>query len=128
MLLRSLLAFVAIARILVADSGVASAADVRGNISVASDFLESEAASGGPRASFWEEENGVIPTLPPRVDLAREVAVVLMAPSGGAGGAGSTAPVDVRLEGGGATPAVVVVRPRTTVRFVNTDINAHELH
>ncbi len=104
---------------LVAAPLVVHAGDVRGTLTIAADYgvptvAETDAARS--RARYWEEWNGVLDARPPRIDAAREIAVVLT---------GSGPPADdqppVRLLNGSLLPSTVVARAGTQLRIQNLD-------
>jgi plastocyanin len=104
-----------------AISSFALATDVRGTLALRGDLPAAPEERG---RYYWQAENGVLPTRKPRVQMDRDVAVVLH----GAAPGGAPAIVTVRMIDGGLKPAAVVVRPGTLVRFENDDPMAHELY
>jgi hypothetical protein len=100
----------------------AEAADVRGQLLLAS-APPPIAASKPPRAAYnWELENGVKEVLPDRT-TPRELAVVLV----GGASAAATDRIEVSISGGALMPSTLVVRSNSTVRIKNDDEIGHEL-
>jgi plastocyanin len=100
----------------------AAAVPVRGSLEVPRDFTPPE-ATGAAAGFYWEEWNGVLEPRPRRLDVPRELAVVLLGATD-ADRPGST----VKLQGGALMPSTMVVQAGTTLRIQNTDGCAHELH
>lgn len=100
----------------------AKAAEVRGQVLLAS-APPPTAAIKHPRAAYnWELENGVKEVRPDRT-TPRELAVVLL------GGAPASAVdrIEVSISGGALLPSTLVVRSNSTVRIKNEDEIGHEL-
>jgi hypothetical protein len=72
----------------------------------------------------WELENGFKEVRPDRVDVRREVAVVLI----GEGEAKGLDRIEVPFTGGSLMPSTLVVRTGATILFRNDDEIAHELY
>ncbi|AKF04515.1 hypothetical protein DB32_001664 [Sandaracinus amylolyticus] len=106
---------------------VGLAVDVRGTLTVPSDLASQttpvETDAQRARARYWEEWNGVLDPRPTRLDVAREIAVVLTGP--GAPSEGEQPPY--RVHNGTLTPATLVVRAGTAIQIRNDDGVAYEL-
>jgi hypothetical protein len=99
-----------------------AAAQVSGKL-VLGAYKPTQAQSKRP-AYNWELENGFKEVRPDRVDVRREVAVVLI----GEGEAKGLDRVEVPITGGSLLPSTLVVRTGTTILFRNDDEIAHELY
>ncbi|GAB4211953.1 MAG: hypothetical protein OHK0013_34160 [Sandaracinaceae bacterium] len=104
----------------------AFAGDIRGSLSVPTDFpsmvtapTDAEAA----RLRYWEEWNGFLEPRPRRVDAAREIAVVLT----GSGAPSTGEQPALRLHNGGLSPSTVVVRVGVATPLRNDDACAYEI-
>lgn len=75
-------------------------------------------------AYHWEVENGARPVAKERMDVERELAVVLLGKVKGE----ESDSVEVAFSGGGLLPSTIVVRQGTTLRIRNQDEIAHELY
>lgn len=117
---RALAVLVALAAMWIA--GVAAAGDVRGT--VRAEVAPRAAGAEAKRPYYWEEWNGVLEARPERVDLTREIAVVL---TGTGSVTGEATPI-VRFVGGGLSPSTVVLKVGSTLRLRNDDDFAHELY
>lgn len=113
---------VACLSLLVGQSTLASAADVRGQLVLGTYKAPPKSKSVRP-AFNWEIENGVKEVTRDRVAAPRELCVVLL------GEGASTAPdrVEVAISGGALLPSTVCVRTGTTVRIRNDDEIGHEV-
>lgn len=101
--------------------GGAHAAEVKGKL-LLRPYKPSDESPPGYRPYNWETGNGFKET--ERVPVGpRELAVVLRGKT-----AGNAEPVEVRLQGGGLSPATIVARPGAAVAFSNHDEIAHELY
>lgn len=102
------------------------AVDVRGTLTIPSDLASQvpvETDAERARARYWEEWNGVVEPRAPRVEVAREIAVVLT---------GSGAPSDgeqppYRLHNGTLSPSTLVARAGAAIQIRNDDGVAYEL-
>lgn len=103
---------------------VVLAGDVRGTLTVPSDLAQApvETEAERDRARYWEEWNGAIEARPARLDVQREIAVVL---TGGAASQGEQPPY--RLHNGSLSPATIVARVGTAIQIRNEDGVAYEL-
>jgi hypothetical protein len=106
-------------------AGSAFAYDVRGTLTGA-DALSPSARPTPPRwrGSFWEAPNGALAISAPRVNVERDVGVVLT----GAGVPESRQPVTLPVEGGQCRPGTVVLTPGTTLTLDNRDLLGHEFY
>lgn len=75
-------------------------------------------------AFHWELENGVKEVAADRVDVKRELAVVLV----GDGEPALPERLEIAFSGGSLLPSTIVARPGATLLFVNQDEIAHELY
>lgn len=78
--------------------------------------------TGAAAGFYWEEWNGVLEPRPRRVDVPREIAVVLLGSTDG-----ERPDSTVRLEGGALSPSTMIVQAGSTLRIQNTDGAGHEL-
>jgi hypothetical protein len=102
------------------------AVDVRGSLTVASDLpslIPAPTDAQRLRARYWEEWNGVVALRQPRLDVARELAVVLT----GTGPAADGEQPPYRLHNGSLSPATMIVRAGTALQIRNEDGLAYEL-
>ena len=103
----------------------ALAGDVRGSLTVPGD-LPSMVVAPTPEAErrlrYWEEWNGFLEARPHRLDVGREVAVVL---TGGTASAGEQPPY--RIHNGALSPSTLVARAGTGIQIRNDDGTAYEL-
>jgi len=105
----------------IAVGTTAAAVPIRGSVQLPRDFAPpSEARENGPAGFYWEEWNGVLDLRPPRLDVEREIAVVLT-------GEGDSPGSDFQLSGGALRPSTMVARSGDMLRIANTDPCAHEL-
>lgn len=120
------LAAAALACVVLAPA-VVLAVDVRGTLTVPSDYAASaapaETDAQRSRARYWEEWNGVLDPRPARLDPSRELAVVLTGQ--GAPSEGEQPPY--RLHNGSLAPATIVARAGTAIQIRNDDGVAYEL-
>lgn len=100
----------------------ASAVPVRGTLQVPREHTPPGQADA-PDSFYWEEWNGVLDPRPRRLDVPREIAVVLLGAT-----EGERPDPTVKLEGGALMPATMVVQAGATLRIQNTDPCAHELY
>jgi len=74
---------------------------------------------------YWLIENGVLPIQPPSLDWTSEILVTVMNPSS----APSTGGIEtVDIKGAAMKPGVIVISPKTTVKFKNEDPFIHSLY
>lgn len=100
------------------------AVDVRGTLTIPSDYAAQVAPEAEPqRARYWEEWNGVLDARAPRVDVAREIAVVLT----GEGAASDGEQPPFRLHNGSLAPSTLVARAGTAIQIRNDDGVPYEL-
>lgn len=109
----------------------ALATKVSGKVVVTSEFREglSKAAKGdeGSRLEgYWNEPNGIIPVLPPRVDPSRDLGVVVF--KEGAKPPGPDQLTTVKVRASGMERSVIVTRPKSTIRLRSVDPFDHELY
>jgi hypothetical protein len=103
---------------------VVLAVDVRGTLTIPSDYAAQVAPEAEPqRARYWEEWNGVLEARAPRIDVQRELAVVLTGP--GAASDGEQPPF--RLHNGSLAPSTIVARAGTAIQIRNDDGVPYEL-
>lgn len=103
----------------------ALAGDVRGALTVPTDLASMVPAPSDaaiPRLRYWEEWNGFLEARPRRLDVAREIAVVL---TGGAASSGEQPPY--RIHNGALMPSTIVARAGTGIQIRNDDGTAYEL-
>ncbi len=100
----------------------ALAADVRGKLTIPSDFGHAPAAPAQGQYE-WKVWNGVLDPLPDRVDPRRAFAPVLIGDAPGPGPDSTFA-----LQGGDLLPSTMVARAGSTLRIDNTDLCSHELY
>jgi len=103
-------------------SSTALAVDVKGMLRAPEGYLPAPAADER-KPYYWEEWNGFLDPRPRRVDMRRELAVVLLGPPQ----AGAENRASIQLVGGSLSPSTIVVRPDTILRIENKDDFAHEL-
>src|SRR5215468_5637192 len=97
-------------------AATAYATDVRGSVRVPDGYVPDPPADA--RKPFYVEEwNGFLPARPRRLDVRRQVAVVLLGPPPTNADNHAT----VQFRGGSLLPSTIVVRPDTILRFQNTD-------
>lgn len=120
------LAMLALVAILAAMLPVAAlAGEVRGQLTIPSDYAAAVprlSDAQQERARYWEEWNGFLDPRAERVDVAREIAVVLT-------GAGSAAddPPPYEIHNGSLWPSTIVASVGTQLRLVNRDAISYEL-
>jgi plastocyanin len=92
-----------------------------------SDFLEKsmETVLVEKEDYYWLVENGVLPIQPPKINMASELTVALMKPTGTAGTGGIE---NVIIKGAAMQPGVLLVTPKTTVKFKNEDPFVHSIY
>jgi plastocyanin len=74
---------------------------------------------------YWLIENGVLPIQPPSLDWTSEILVAVMNPAS----APSTGGIEtVDIKGAAMKPGVIVISPKTTVKFKNEDPFIHSLY
>ncbi len=100
----------------------ALAVDLKGMLRAPEGYVRAPGADER-RPYYWEEWNGFLDPRPRRVDMVRQLAVVLLGPPQ----AGAENRASVTLVGGSLSPSTIVVRPDTVVRIENRDDFAHEL-
>lgn len=100
----------------------ALAVDVKGMLRAPEGYVPAPAADAR-KPYYWEEWNGFLDPRPRRVDMRRELAVVLLGPPQ----AGAENRAEITLVGGSLSPSTIVVRPDTVLRIENHDDFAHEL-
>jgi hypothetical protein len=101
----------------------ASAVDLKGTVRVPDAYVAQVPREGERRTFYWEEWNGFLEARPRKLDVRRELAVVLLGPPP----PGTDNRVEVQLHGGSLARATLVVRPETILRIENKDDIAHEL-
>jgi len=116
--------------ILMAVSGPCPGGTIKGKIETTkefSEFLEKsmENVLVEKEDYYWLVENGVLPIQPPKIDMASEVTVALMKPTGTAGTGGIE---NVIIKGAAMQPGVLIVTPKTTVKFKNEDPFVHSIY
>lgn len=109
----------------------ALATKVTGKILVTKEFREAltEAKKGGESSrleGYWNEPNGIIPVLPPRIDPSRDLGVVIF--KEGAKPPGPNPLETVKVRAGGMDRSVIVTRPKSTIRLRSVDPFDHELY
>jgi hypothetical protein len=110
---------------------VADAGGVKGKITPSKEFGEqfkkNEASTGTAKVDFyWQVENGVLPIMPPVMEMNQRVGVALFRKDGKSDP--GFLPVHPDVIGAELMPATVVAPPRTTLKFHNTDPFVHELY
>lgn len=103
----------------------AMAGDLRGSLTVPtelSSMVPVPADAAMARLRYWEEWNGFLEARPRRLDVAREVAVVL---TGGPASTGEQPPY--RIHNGSLSPSTIVARAGTGIQIRNDDGTAYEL-
>jgi plastocyanin len=103
-------------------SPAAHAGDVKGTLRAPEGYVPAPGADER-KPYYWEEWNGFLDPRPRRVDMRRELAVVLLGPAQ----PGAENRATIALSGGSLSPSTIVVRPDTILRFENRDDFAHEL-
>lgn len=104
----------------------ALAGDVRGTLSIPTDFptlLTPPTDAEASRLRYWEEWNGFLEPRPARLEAARELAVVLT----GSGSASSGEQPALRLHNGALFPSTVVIRVGVATPLRNDDACAYEI-
>jgi hypothetical protein len=108
----------------------AHAAKFSGRVVVTGEFRESldQNETNGKKGTteyYWKLPNGIIPELPPRIHLSKDLAVLLFKKD--------DAPPKpdevktVKVFAGGLEKSVVVTRPGSTIKFQNDSSFTHEL-
>jgi hypothetical protein len=100
----------------------ARAGDIKGLLRAPDGYVPTPGADER-KPYYWEEWNGFLDPRPRRVDMRRELAVVLLGP----GQPGAENRASITLTGGSLSPSTTVVRPDTILRIENRDDFAHEL-
>lgn len=106
-------------------ANAALAGDVRGALTVPSDLASMEPRPSDEallRLRYWDEWNGFLEARPRRLDVAREIAVVL---TGGTASSGEQPPY--RIHNGALMPSTLVARAGTGIQIRNDDGTAYEL-
>ncbi|MBX7196824.1 MAG: hypothetical protein K1X94_32535 [Sandaracinaceae bacterium] len=104
----------------------ALAGDVRGTLTVPTDFpsmVTAPAEADAARLRYWEEWNGFLEPRPARVETAREIAVVLT----GSGSASTGEQPALRMHNGSLFPSTVIVRVGVATPIRNDDACAYEI-
>ena len=112
--------------VLALASTSAFAVDVRGSLTVPSDYpssMPAETDAQRARSRYWEEWNGFLDPRPARLDVQREIAVVLTGE--GAPSTGEQPPL--RIHNGSLWPSTLVGRAGQAMQIVNGDGCAYEL-
>jgi hypothetical protein len=104
--------------------GTALAVDITGRLLVPTQLVAAPEATDGPAASYWEEANGFLEARDRRVDIRRELAVVLV----GNLADGSRPASEFRVAGGALMPSTMVAQQGTQLKIRNTDVCAHEIY
>jgi uncharacterized protein (DUF2141 family) len=107
------------------SASTALAGDVRGALTVPTDLasmVPPPAEAAVARSRYWEEWNGFIEARPRRIEVAREIAVVL---TGGPASTGEQPPY--RIHNGSLFPSTIVARAGTGIQIRNDDGTAYEL-
>jgi len=99
----------------------ATAIPVSGRLDIPRNFAPPHVESEGPAGYYWQERNGVIDARPPRVDVPREVAAVLL------GDIENRPDSSFQIQGGNLLPSTLVVQAGSNLRIQNTDGCSHEL-
>jgi hypothetical protein len=112
-------------------AGPALATKVSGKIVVTKEFREalsdaSKSEESSRLEGYWNEPNGIIPVLPPRVDPSRDLGVVIF--KEGAKPPGPNQLSTVKVRAGGMERSVIVTRPKSTIRLRSVDPFDHELY
>ncbi len=100
--------------------------DVRGSLTVPTDFpsvVAPPAESDAARLRYWDEWNGFLEPRPHRVDVAREIAVVLT----GSGAASMGEQPTLRLHNGSLFPSTLVIRVGVANDLRNDDACSYEI-
>lgn len=113
----------------VVASGATAAAQVSGKLLAGA--LKPQptplAADSGPSCN-WELENGIKEVQPDRLEMRRELAVVLVSDSVQPKPGQDPARVEVAFSGGALLPSTIAVRVGTTLLIRNDDEIGHELY
>ncbi|MEM9188430.1 MAG: carboxypeptidase-like regulatory domain-containing protein [Myxococcota bacterium] len=104
-------------------ASTAAAVPITGSLRVPSNLAPETPPRDAPTSPNWERPNGVVDTRPPRIDVRREMAVVLV----GDLTAGERPASNFQLHGGALQPSTMVAQQGTTLRIENTDACSHEL-
>lgn len=121
---RKLVASILVATSLLAVCATAVAMDVTGSVRAPDEYVaQTRRSATQEHAYYWEEWNGFLEPRPTRIDLAREIAVVLL------GNAPEPTDHNVTVEwrGGALMPSTIVVRTGTILAIENHDDVIHEL-
>jgi len=90
-------------------------------------FKESESSVGTAKVDFyWQVENGVLPIMPPVMEMNQRVGIALFRKDGK--NDPGFLPVHPDVIGAELMPGIVVAPPKTTLKFHNTDPFVHELY
>jgi len=109
----------------------AGAGGIKGKVTTDKTFNEqfekNESSTGTTKVDFyWQVENGVLPIMPPVMQMSQRVGVALFRKDGKADP--GFLPVHPEVIGAELMPGVVVAPPKTTLKFHNTDPFVHELY
>jgi len=110
----------------------AMAVTVSGKVEVTPQLLEKLAAADNvdPNAAnrpyYWNVPNGILPVIPPRIDLSSDIAIIV---SKDDKEANASDPLrTVKVYAGSMETDVIITRPGSTIRFRNVDPFDHELY
>lgn len=104
----------------------ARAGEVRGQLTVPTDYASAvprQTDAERARARYWEEWNGFLDPRGERIDVARDISVVLT----GSGPLAEHAP-PYEIRNGSLMPSTLVVRAGTQIRLVNRDAISYEIY
>ena len=109
----------------------ANATDLSGKLSLSKKFIEqlvdAEASDDNSKArGYWNDPNGVKPVSPPRIDLSSDFGVALFKDDGGEPKPDPVTSVKVRT--GSLEKSVIVIRPKSRIKFIMKSPFDHELY
>lgn len=103
---------------------------IEGKIKAGEDFQEHfknevESRNEEREDYYWMVENGVLPVLPPSVDWSADILVALMKKEARPSTGGIES---VTIKSALFNPSVIVVKPKTTIKFKNEDPFVHSIY
>ena len=107
------------------------AGGLKGKVTTSKEFMEAfiEGADGSGQQKvdfYWQVENGVLPIMPPPLDIDERVGIALFRKDGKV--ASGFLPEHPEIHGASIVPRTIVAPPKTTLKFHNTDPFVHELY
>ncbi len=106
------------------------ASGMKGKVKAGEEFQQyfnKQAKTGTEKLDFyWEVENGVLPVLPPVLEMEQRIAIALFRKDDPS--STGFVPVHPEIFGARVVPGVVVAPPKSTIKFHNADPFVHELY